>query len=145
MFTEGLTYSKTITMITVSCCRCGVIFGMPSDLNQAFLDDSTKYFHCPNGHNQHYSESTSERLKKELAKTKERLECQQEQRINAEEAQRRAEIELRKNKTRLRNIKTRVANGICPCCNRTFQNLQRHMHTKHPEFKTKDEVLQEKV
>jgi hypothetical protein len=23
---------------------------------------------------------------------------------------------------------------VCPCCNRSFQNLRRHMATKHPEF-----------
>jgi DNA repair exonuclease SbcCD ATPase subunit len=31
-------------------------------------------------------------------------------------------------------IKNRASNGVCPCCNRTFQNLARHMHTKHPDF-----------
>ena len=28
----------------------------------------------------------------------------------------------------------RVHNGVCPCCNRSFQNLQKHMKTKHPEI-----------
>jgi hypothetical protein len=23
---------------------------------------------------------------------------------------------------------------VCPCCNRTFSNLQRHMAHKHPQF-----------
>jgi hypothetical protein len=32
-------------------------------------------------------------------------------------------------------IKNRVGRGVCPCCNRTFQNLMGHMKTKHPEFK----------
>lgn len=36
--------------------------------------------------------------------------------------------------TRLRKVKDRVKNGVCPCCNRTFVNLQRHMHTKHPSY-----------
>jgi hypothetical protein len=27
----------------------------------------------------------------------------------------------------------RVHRGVCPCCKRTFQNIQRHMETKHPE------------
>lgn len=134
MFTEGLTYQKTITMVTVSCVRCGVVFGMPSDLNQAFIDDPSKSFHCPNGHSQHYSTSSLDRLKKELKAANERAAHQAHMRQFAEEAQRRSEIELKKNKTKFRNIKTRVANGICPCCNRTFVNLQRHMHTKHPEF-----------
>jgi hypothetical protein len=23
---------------------------------------------------------------------------------------------------------------VCPCCQRSFQNLSRHMKTKHPEY-----------
>lgn len=34
-------------------------------------------------------------------------------------------------KTRMKN---RIANGVCPCCNRHFANVQRHIRTKHPEF-----------
>lgn len=29
----------------------------------------------------------------------------------------------------------RVGNGVCPCCNRSFSNLQRHMVSKHPDHK----------
>ena len=31
-------------------------------------------------------------------------------------------------------LKNRAAAGVCPCCNRQFQNLKNHMATKHPEF-----------
>lgn len=34
--------------------------------------------------------------------------------------------------------KNRIAKGVCPCCSRTFLDLQRHMQTKHPDF-TKQE------
>ena len=34
-------------------------------------------------------------------------------------------------KTRLKN---RVGKGVCPCCNRSFANLKRHMASQHPEF-----------
>lgn len=33
--------------------------------------------------------------------------------------------------TRTRN---RIANGVCPCCDRSFTNLQRHMASKHPDY-----------
>ncbi len=32
-----------------------------------------------------------------------------------------------------KRLKKRVTNGVCPCCTRSFQNLKRHMATKHPE------------
>lgn len=28
--------------------------------------------------------------------------------------------------------KRRALAGVCPCCTRTFQNVQRHMKSKHP-------------
>lgn len=31
-------------------------------------------------------------------------------------------------------IKKRVQGGACPCCNRHFVQLERHMATKHPEI-----------
>lgn len=31
-------------------------------------------------------------------------------------------------------MKNRVANGVCPCCNRHFENLERHMKGQHPDF-----------
>jgi hypothetical protein len=32
-------------------------------------------------------------------------------------------------------IKNRVGNGVCPCCDRSFTNLRRHMSTQHPAWK----------
>lgn len=34
----------------------------------------------------------------------------------------------------LAKVKKRVAHGVCPCCNRSFTDLRRHMESKHPEF-----------
>lgn len=31
-------------------------------------------------------------------------------------------------------LRNRAAAGVCPCCNRTFEQLGRHMTTKHPEY-----------
>lgn len=34
----------------------------------------------------------------------------------------------------IRRQAKRSAAGVCSACNRTFQNMARHMHTKHPEL-----------
>lgn len=34
----------------------------------------------------------------------------------------------------LQRHKKRTAAGTCPCCKRTFQQLQRHMASKHPGY-----------
>lgn len=139
MFERGITYTRTINMVTESCCNCGVVFGMPSDLQDEFKKDSSKFFYCPNGHRQHYSESESDRLKKELDRVRQSEQLQRQYRQNAEKELSQERIERRKIKTRLKNVKERVANGVCPCCNRYFENLHRHMSNKHPDFKKEGE------
>ena len=32
----------------------------------------------------------------------------------------------------LTRLQKRIHAGVCPCCNRTFTNVARHMKTKHP-------------
>ena len=41
---------------------------------------------------------------------------------------------LSASKGQMTKLKNRVKNGVCPCCNRTFVNLLRHMKSKHPEY-----------
>lgn len=37
-------------------------------------------------------------------------------------------------------LKNRAKAGVCPCCNRTFQNLARHMASQHPDHETDNVV-----
>ena len=34
----------------------------------------------------------------------------------------------------LTRVKNRIIKGVCPCCNRHFADLSRHMQTQHPDF-----------
>lgn len=133
MIPEGLVYNKTITMETVQCCNCGVVFGIPSDLNERFQNDPEMWFHCPNGHRQHYSKSKEERLREETEKKlREAQEALWAKNYALEEKD--ATINsLQKQYKKQKKQLTRVSNGVCPCCNRTFVDLQRHMESKHPE------------
>jgi hypothetical protein len=58
-----LNINKNFT--TVECFKCGVMFAVTNELNGYWLRDKTT-FYCPNGHSQSYSESTAEKLKKQL-------------------------------------------------------------------------------
>jgi hypothetical protein len=31
-------------------------------------------------------------------------------------------------------MKKRAVAGVCPCCNRHFRELERHMASKHPKY-----------
>ena len=113
---------------TEQCCNCGMSFAMTVDFRRRRLEDR-KVFYCPAGHSQHYTGKTeAQKLKEELDRKQRELESANAMTIAAE--QERGRIAKAHNKMR-----TRVMNGVCPCCNRTFQNLMSHMKTEHPEFK----------
>lgn len=125
-----LTYTEHLVMATETCCNCGVLFGLPKDM-QDRLRNSHKTFYCPSGHGQSYrGESDADRAQKLAGQ----LDIEKTRRENAEKAVRQAEITQKALSTKLRKTNARIKAGVCPCCNRTFQSLARHMTTKHPEF-----------
>lgn len=124
----------TIEITPVLCCNCGMYFGMAEPWRQKRLNDGA-VFYCPAGHGQSYTDNELSRAKKELEAEKKRREWAEQANKTANErltAAHRSNAALRGKVTEMRN---RVGNGVCPCCNRSFQNLIRHMQSKHPEFK----------
>lgn len=123
------------------CYTCKMEFGMSDSFHDSMLrlKESGKFF-CPAGHSQHYV--TGEHPQDALRRERDRL-LQEQARLNdrIREEREAKEAEQRKN-TATRGVVTRMknrsANGVCLCCNRTFSDLQKHMKTKHPEFKKKD-------
>jgi hypothetical protein len=108
------------------CAECGCYFGVPN----GFLNDrqqDKRAFYCPNGHELSYRQSEAEKLRLERDRLQQLL-AQKDDEIRDLENRRRAAVGQ---VTRLRN---RVGHGVCPCCNRTFQNLGRHMANEHPDF-----------
>ncbi len=51
------------TLITKTCCNCGVLFAMEQGYQQQKRRDGES-FHCPNGHGQHYTETDKTKLQK---------------------------------------------------------------------------------
>lgn len=118
---------------TVTCYSCGIHFALEEGHYRRRLDDH-KSFWCPNGHSQHFiGQTEADKLKKELERERKLREMAQRTANMEESRARNAEIQVTRAKNRLKRERDRVANGVCPCCNRTFSNLQRHMEAKHPE------------
>lgn len=128
------TFTEVGTFHVVHCCACGMPFALSGDFYQRRMDDG-KDWHCPSGHSQHFTDSAVRRLEKAVAAeraAKERAEAEARwQREQREHAQRR----LSASRGVVTRIKNRVGNGVCPCCNRSFANLARHMSGEHPEWK----------
>jgi hypothetical protein len=129
--TGNMTGQIEIEMAACCCSECGVPYTIPSKLQQS-LRQSHNTFYCPNGHRQYYPGKTA------LEKAKETIK-EQEERMAGEVAKRLQTEKLleqeRKNNAASKKKLDRVAKGVCPCCNRSFVNLQRHMATQHPDHK----------
>jgi hypothetical protein len=111
---------------------------------QSLVDMQLRQFHdgqpqqpiyCPLGHQWTRAGKTdSQRLREDLAAKDRTIAA-----VRAQHDQTRAELRETENRRRAEKaaktkLKRRVANGVCPCCKRHFDNLQRHIHSQHPEF-----------
>jgi len=118
-------YLSTANLASEICCNCAMMFAMPVDWQKRRRADR-KTFYCPAGHPQAYTAGQDEAsvLRREVERQKELREA---------EAARLARVETERNQIAKAHMKmrARVMNGVCPCCNRTFQNLLRHMQTEH--------------
>jgi peptide methionine sulfoxide reductase MsrB len=132
------------------CAECGVRFGAPAHFFNSRRADK-RAFYCPNGHSLSWHESEADRLKaklqkqeQETRKAQEAAEREHRWRKEATEQARHLERRLAAQRGVTTRMKNRVSNGVCPCCNRTFINLQRHMATKHAGFVAEEVQLQER-
>lgn len=124
-------YSTTLRAIT--CGECHIPFGVPVNLDDAARADGRRFW-CPNGHRIGYSETENKRLQRErdrLVDAKERLVRQRDEALAEAEHNRRVAIGT---KGALVATQRRIAKGVCPCCKRSFVNVERHMSNQHPDF-----------
>lgn len=140
-------YSATIERRTdfyiETCIECGVEFGVPAEFNRRRREDH-KSFCCPSGHRQHYAgETEAEKLRRELARAKQREACYEDQLRDEREARETAKHRAAAYKGHTTRLKKRAAAGVCPCCSRHFTNLERHMKSQHPEFAASDDNVVE--
>lgn len=122
------TITEILTLETETCCNCGTVFALPKDLKKRRIDFGGD-FYCPNGHGQYYSKPTVDRLREEIETKSREVRQAKYDALNALNAKAAAEKAKAESDRQL----ARVKNGVCPCCNRSFVNLQRHIKTKHPQ------------
>lgn len=130
---ENVAFELSRTFVTVCCCNCKMLFAVPDHVQRWWLENGES-FCCPAGHSQHYTESTVQKLQKELEREKKLKEWAQQDAKHARNSRDVANRRLTAHKGVVTKLKKRIQAGVCPCCTRTFQNLQRHMQTQHPEY-----------
>lgn len=115
------------------CVSCSVLFGLPIGYADRRRAD-TKDFYCPNGHQMSWRESEADKLRRERDRLKQETARLDEAKREADRVAAEAVERACKAEATARKLKARAQAGVCPCCNRTFGELARHMKTKHPEF-----------
>jgi hypothetical protein len=117
----------------MECIGCFIKFQVPLGFVAA-RRRTRQAFYCPNGHSMSYTESSEDvirrerdRLKQDAAQLQDAIRLQREKH---EEAERKLAASTKK----IAALKKREAAGLCPCCNRTFAALQKHIAWKHPDF-----------
>lgn len=130
-----ITKNVTVTLVSVDCYKCHAIFGMTAEADSAYRKNHV-LFCCPYcGERQHYViESEEERLRKKVNTLEQNYKWADNARRSAEQDAANERRSKAAYKGQLTKVRRKVANGSCPCCNRHFENLRRHMLTKHPEY-----------
>jgi hypothetical protein len=137
---EGQRFAGDSSLTVVQCWSCHMTYAIPDSLYRSAKkypgerSDGWRLF-CPLGHEWWYvGESDEDRLRRQLSIQRDATAHERARRDQAEAAARAQKAA----KTRIKNdrdrIKRRVASGVCPCCNRSFKNLKRHMSSQHPGF-----------
>ncbi len=108
---------------------CGCVFWVSEDLKQRWKDKGVS-FYCPVGHCQSYQVTTVQKLEKKLAA----MEGDRDWWKGATRAEEKRHSSTKGQVTKLRR---RIGAGVCPCCQRAFKQLSRHMQNKHPEYGSK--------
>lgn len=130
---DTMVYTGILTV--EECCACGMKFAMPSDFQARKMREAGTTFYCPAGHAQHYMGKTFDA---QLREAKERADIERanaqfwrRQRDKAERDGVRRTAAAKGVTTKLRK---RIANGVCPCCKRSFANVAKHMAGQHPDY-----------
>lgn len=127
MKTATLEIVHTYSVVQCTHEGCGVHFALDDDFIRA-RQENRKTFWCPNGHTRWYPGKTKEQEQRERA---ERLQQQLTRRESDLQQERKSHIAT---KGQLTKARKRAAHGVCPCCSRTFANVNRHIANQHPDY-----------
>lgn len=131
---DGLTYAGFTDLKVMTCPICGVVYAIPAALqaNAYKRGEGKIQWFCCNGHQLGYhGDSEAERqlkiMRERARMASARADADRDLRIHTE-------AQLRSQKGATTKARKRHAAALCPCCNRSFVQLKRHMDTQHPSY-----------
>lgn len=131
MTTKTNVLTVEVALEPITCGACGVTFGLPTALLTTYRRTHQTWY-CPNGHSRYYpGESDEEKLKKALKEEEARSKQAEYSLYLRNQELAAANKTLATTRGQLTRVRKRVANGVCPDCHRHFENLEKHMKSKH--------------
>lgn len=130
-----LTTTTVFVEIHCGAVGCDARFAVPEETYKRWKHTHEGWC-CPNGHRRVFCSKTDQEKRIEQLERREQWE-----RDRADRNQRAAETNARRAaaaRGQVTKLKRRVSRGVCPCCNRTFADLARHMAGQHPDFAQAD-------
>ena len=118
------------------CWKCKSDVWLPDELYDAAKHSSSVAFYCAYGHRAIFAEGETEadKLRRERDRLAQRV-AERDDEIKRQREMREGVVrQLSATRGVVTRIKNRVGHGVCPCCNRSFGDLYRHMSTKHPGY-----------
>lgn len=130
-----------VTLAHVNCCQCRATFGITREAKDD-LRRTHKLFWCPYCHTgQLFShESDIAQAERRAREARDALIAERSRHDQTRAELKSTERKRRAVKGQLMKVKNRVSKGVCPCCNRHFENLERHMATKHADYASTGET-----
>lgn len=128
--------TSVAVMLRAVTCTCGYVFGLAETHQQELINTHGEFF-CPKCKNSlaYKAENEAERLAKKAARLQAELDQKCAAMRDVYAAKDRVERRLSATQGIVTRVKNRVNRGVCPCCNRYFAQLHRHMNSKHPAYK----------
>jgi len=120
------TISKTDTVSLFGCYKCGGLIALRKD-QESRAREFGETFYCSFGHPQAFTATEVTRLREQLEASNARAARAERERADAWSSEQKTMKEMSA-------MKRRAKAGVCPCCQRTFVALSRHMQSKHPEY-----------
>lgn len=133
MSMSALPLQITVTIEPVACGNCGVWFGVEAKMLAGRRKDGENFW-CPRGCKIHYGEFENAQLQRQLQAKERALQAERDANARARQQRDHYERSARTYRGHLTRVRKRIGNGVCPCCQRTFTNLARHMQGQHPHY-----------
>jgi hypothetical protein len=138
---EGQRFAGDTTLTVVHCYSCGCAYAIPDSLYRSALryhgDEPGGWkLCCPFGHTWWFTGETDEqRLRRQRDNARDEVAATRARLDQTTASLRGTKARAARTTKELRATRQRAAHGVCPAgCNRHFENLDRHMASKHPGY-----------